>query len=160
MEPKTSKRIVSKGVYAVVQSVRAVFFLVGCALSGLALPLGLVAIVSVLLTLILGFVLADYPETPFICVRGMCVAMAASGLTYVSWRMGKAARNQSFKIDPGVPLTRANTADLSAPDSLVRASEEPLQAQESILLRAATAGQEKHKEQLVRAFKGQEENEG
>ena len=32
------------------------------------------------------------------------------------------------KIDPGIPLTRANSGDLPPPDSLVRSSEEPPQA--------------------------------
>ena len=38
-------------------------------------------------------------------------------------------------------LTRANTADLPAPDSLVRASAEPMQEQQAVLLRAATETQ-------------------
>ena len=57
-------------------------------------------------------------------------------------------------IDPGVPLTRANTADLPAPDSLVRASAEPVQEQQAVLLRAATETAERHEEQLVRALAG------
>ena len=61
---------------------------------------------------------------------------------------------QAIKVDPGVPLTRANTADLPAPDSLVRASAEPVQEQQAVLLRAATETQERHEEQLVRASAG------
>lgn len=46
-------------------------------------------------------------------------------------------------------------ADLPALDSLVRASSEPMQAQEAVLLRAAE-GQETTQEQLVHAVNGQE----
>ena len=54
------------------------------------------------------------------------------------------------------PIDAANTADLPAPDSLVRASSEPLQAQEGVLLRAAAHEQETPPEQLVRAAGGTE----
>jgi two-component sensor histidine kinase len=50
-----------------------------------------------------------------------------------------------------VPLARASAADLPALNSLVRASEEPRQEQQSMLLRAAAHGQETPPEQLVRA---------
>lgn len=50
-----------------------------------------------------------------------------------------------------VPLTRANTAGLPAPDSLVRASQEPLQAQQKILLRPALETTERQEEELLRA---------
>ncbi len=42
-------------------------------------------------------------------------------------------------------------------DILVRASLAPLQAQEAVLLRAATEGNERHEEQLVRAVEGHRE---
>jgi hypothetical protein len=58
------------------------------------------------------------------------------------------------EIDIGVPFTRANTADLPPADSLVRASDEPLQEQNSVLLRAATHGPETRPEELVRATVG------
>ena len=54
------------------------------------------------------------------------------------------------------PLTRANTADLPAPDTLVRASSEPMQAQQAVLLRAAAEGQETPQEEMLRASVGQE----
>lgn len=46
--------------------------------------------------------------------------------------------------------------NLPAPDTLVRASEEPVQAQKAMLLRAATETRERHEEQLVRAAGGTE----
>ena len=60
-------------------------------------------------------------------------------------------------MEVGVPLTRANTADLPAPDSLVRASSEPMQAQEDVLLRAAATGNDTPPEEMLRASKGHEE---
>ena len=55
------------------------------------------------------------------------------------------------------PLTRANTADLPAPGSLVRASSEPVQAQGTVLLRAAIEGNQTPAVELVRAsVRGQE----
>ena len=62
------------------------------------------------------------------------------------------------KIDTGIRLNRANAADLPAPDSLVRASSEPMQAQETVLLRAAEEGVDTPSEQLVRASAGQEQS--
>lgn len=65
--------------------------------------------------------------------------------------LGRELWQDAKKIEPVVPLTRANIADLSANDSLVRTSQEPLQAQETVLLRAAmktTTGQE---DELLRA---------
>ncbi len=62
------------------------------------------------------------------------------------------------QIDPGVPVTRANTADLPANDNLVRASQEPAQAQGSVLLRAAAGEARKgQEEQLLRASVGRQE---
>lgn len=71
---------------------------------------------------------------------------------YAKTSMKKAIRKENI-----VPLTRANTSDLPAPDTLVRASQEPLQAQGSVLLRAAVQTQDGHEEQLLRAAGGQEQ---
>ena len=71
--------------------------------------------------------------------------------------LGVRLLQEASQYPMGVPLTRANTGDLPAPESLVRASEEPLQAQQSVLLRAATETTEEHKEQLLRASTGGQE---
>ena len=55
------------------------------------------------------------------------------------------------------PIHYADAGHLPAAGSLVRASQEPAQAQETVLLRASTAGQEKHTEQLLRAATGVQE---
>ncbi len=59
-------------------------------------------------------------------------------------------------IEPVTPLTRANTGCLPAPDSLVRASQEPTQVQKDILLRAAVGDtQSKNEGHLFRASVGE-----
>jgi hypothetical protein len=73
---------------------------------------------------------------------------------YVSIRAVKRVRRAKV----WVTLARANTADLPAPDSLVRASAEPVQEQQAVLLRAATEGTETHEEQLVRASEGAQDS--
>lgn len=52
-------------------------------------------------------------------------------------RISKKLYTDAKRIEPVVPLTRANTSSLPAVDSLVRASQEPLQAHQTVLLRAA-----------------------
>ncbi len=69
------------------------------------------------------------------------------------WRPGFTHIENSLKNDV-VPLTRANTADLPAPESLVRASSEPRQEQEAVLLRAAARSVGTPPEQLVRPAEG------
>ena len=49
-----------------------------------------------------------------------------------------------------VPFTRANTADLPTAETLVRASAEPLEQQQAILLRPASKSDTTPAEQLVR----------
>ena len=53
-------------------------------------------------------------------------------------------------------INYANTGHLSARTSLVRASQEPTQVQEAVLLRAATDVQDRHEEQLLRAASGKQ----
>ena len=71
---------------------------------------------------------------------------------FLAWR----SLHKVSKIETGVPITRANTANLPPPDTLVRASSEPVQEQQAVLLRAATERQEKHEERLVRAVNAKE----
>lgn len=94
-------------------------------------------------------------ETPLIIIMFYTIVSASLGLlTYYFTRSAIHGIVRAKSIDPGVPLTRANTGDLPASDSLVRASEEPLQAQQNILLRAATETLESQEEELLRASVG------
>ena len=96
------------------------------------------------------------PHWAYFLVGSLFATLLFGSCAYACAKLSDASTEQAEKINPGVPLTRANTADLPAPDSLVRASSEPLQAQESVLLRAATEKGETPPEQLVRASVGQE----
>ncbi len=58
--------------------------------------------------------------------------------------------------NPSFYLTNTNIGGLPDRQTLVRASEEPLQAQEGVLLRATAEGKETPPEQLVRASVGTE----
>lgn len=79
-----------------------------------------------------------------------------SYLMYNLWKWGEESLKHFAEPQNMLPFTRANTAALPAPDSLVRASEQPQQAQESVLLRAVAQGVETPSEQLVRASAGME----
>jgi hypothetical protein len=75
-------------------------------------------------------------------VLGMATALYYAGRVHL-----KLAR----AIEPVTPLTRANIGDLPAPQTLVRASQEPMQEHQAELLRAAQYGKETHAEELLRA---------
>ena len=93
----------------------------------------------------LSSLLVEYDKSTIFLI----VAFASATLACHVFAWHTLSKANSFQT--GIPLTRANTADLPAPDMLVRASSEPLQAQKDVLLRAAAEGQEKHEVQLVRA---------
>jgi hypothetical protein len=79
------------------------------------------------------------------------LAIILGGLSVALIYLGGKSMKEGKEIDTGVPLTRANAAHLPAADSLVRASSEPAQEQERVLLRAAGQGPETSPEQLLRA---------
>ena len=90
-------------------------------------------------------------------MRVLCgLSLLFATIAWVSARIGMKAQKSAAQIDPGLPLTRANSVRLAAPDTLVRASAEPVQAQETVLLRATVEGRQTPSEQLVRAVGGQE----
>ena len=144
MEPKTRKRIVSKGEYARQVVTKSILLFLG-------------AIVSINIFVCLRNLLRLWLTRPegipvsigfaFICVAA--VMLACYGLT-----MATAIRGVR-RIHVDVPLTRANTANLPAPDSLVRASSEPMQVQQTVLLRAAAEGMETPPEQIARTVIGE-----
>jgi hypothetical protein len=153
--PQTGKRIVSKGEYAKAQRKRAALFSLGVSLIVAALG-GILAFASILLPL--GRYMREFPEAdfvwlyPIITVAGLIIFVLAAGLLAHIVRVGAIFMfKKANAIDPGIPIHRVPPADLPAPDSLVRASEEPRQEPQAVLLRAATQTQERHEEQLVRA---------
>lgn len=147
MEPKQAgKRIVSKGAYVQAQTDRAFMGIVGV---GLWAAMAFVALLIVGCSIVLCLCLA---EKSFLAAGGCLLAIVGLALlARMCGRMGLEAMQEVNTIDPGVPFTRANTADLPAPDMLVRASAEPIETQATVLLRAAAVEPEKHEEQLLRA---------
>ena len=151
--PKSkNKRLVSKGAYVQAQTDRAFMGIVGV---GLWAAMALVALLIVGCSIILCLLLA---EKSFFVAGGCLLAIIGLALlARMCGRMGLEAMREVNTIDPGVPFTRANTADLPAPDTLVRASAEPVETQATVLLRAAATGPEKHEEQLLRVAGAQEQ---
>ncbi len=145
------KRIVSKSAYVQAQADRAFMGLLG---AGLWFSTGFVALITVGCLVITCICLS---QKSFQGAGGsLLVALLSALFARMCRRMASEAMQALRAIAPGVPLTRANTPDLPAPESLVRASAEPRQAQETVLLRAATEEQQTPSEQLVRAVGGQE----
>jgi|SRR5579871_2372465 len=137
-QPEKKQRIVSKGQYVEAHGKRIGFGTVGCGLLLVAALCGSVTIGSI------GALFAGGGW------RAAGEIMASGFLTFYSGYVGFVYLRQSRKIDPGIPLTRKVANTLPAEDSLVRASEEPIQEQQAILLRAAVDGQEMAPDQLVR----------
>jgi hypothetical protein len=146
--PQTSKRIVSKAEYANIQLKCAGAQLAGCCLLVTAAFCGLAV-----LGLINGLAgRGQYPHkgdqhSVLFLIGGILIAGIG---TRVLIRMSNAVLDRVDQMNNVIPLTRANTADLPASESLVRASAEPIQQQEAVLLRAATQGVETPSEQLLR----------
>ena len=158
--PQTGKRIVSKGEYLQVQSKRlglvlkAVFFCVA------AMSLLAAAMFYAVLTFAFIYTPSYIPTLP-LPVQGITANLIFSVLMLtlggLCYKIGLRTNKRLENMEMVQPITRANTADLSAPDSLVRASAEPMEAQEAVLLRAAE-GQETPPEQLVRTVGGNKES--
>ena len=141
MEPKMGKRIVSPGEYVQGHGKRAGLGLLGACLSFLAFLFAVSAVGDFITAL-------THISRVY---QGLSGGLAWGGLAYLFSWMGKRSLGHFHNIDPGVPFTHANTAHLPSGESLVRASSEPMQAQQAVLLRAAAEGQETPPEQLVRA---------
>ncbi len=132
MEPeKKPKRIVSKAEYARIQSLRFGLFLSGLSLVILLLSHGVIGRRLFPGDHIIVFAVGQ--------IMAMFLARPVGKLLKKSWALGNV-----------VPVTRANTGDLPAIESLVRASQEPTQEQQSILLRAAADTNQTPAEQLLR----------
>lgn len=144
MKPEPGKRIVSKGRYAIQITQKAVWSALG------------VILFMVSFILLLGACLlvpkAFSANNPLLGVIIGIVMLGAALHIYLS-SLDTIKKVKS--VATGIPLTRANIADLPLPDSLVRASQEPLQAQKTILLRAASEKPETHEEELLRASAGE-----
>ncbi len=139
--PKTGKRIVSRREYVARVKEKAYLSSVGAGLCLLCLAclLGICLVFWNTKTLPNAYI-------PFFMFLVITMVAGAVFTLHIGLRTVKEAK----QINIGVLLTRANAADLPAPDSLVRASEEPLQKQRAELLRATTKGEQTPAEQLLR----------
>jgi hypothetical protein len=148
-EKQTGKRIVSKGEYmrGVATVTRMHLEVIGAFCIGFFLALFSIGMLC-------ASFFALFRRDLHTC--GICLGISAiqAGMSYGIFDAASSIWKQSQQVDPGIPIHRVNTADLPAPDTLVRASAEPVQEQQTVLLRAATETQERHEEQLVRASAG------
>ena len=154
MRQEPGRRIVSKGEYAAVMGKKAALTSYGCVVLLLGLLCALVTCTGSI-SLLAGMVaLHAGASGMFMLLIGavMFVGFSFALLTY-----GIRALDEARQTDAGIPLNRTNTGDLSAPESLVRAAQEPLQAQEAILLRAVAETSEKQEAELLRATTGRPE---
>lgn len=156
METKTGRRIMSKGEYAKAKGKRAGLGITGyCSLLLALVCLGLTISYLCELLFALPGLGMDRKDGQFFYHITLLILISGAA-TFLFGKLGIIGFRQAGEVKTGVPLTRHTAAHLPAPDSLVRASEQPLQAQEAVLLRAAAQGQETPPEQLVRASVGQE----
>jgi hypothetical protein len=134
-QEKSNKRIVSKEEYAVLVGKREAKRWGSIVLAVAAAGCFVCTIIGVL-AMIGGFTM------------GFLVAGLSVVLGLAMKKVAEKAMSEVLITLDVVPLTRANMGDLSAPDTLVRASEAPSQTE---LLRAAAQGQETPAEELLRA---------
>ena len=142
-QQKPGKQIVSKRDFAAKIAKK-----VALSSSGVSLYLlGLLGAAFFIVTLCLTRFLCSSPFDYAVIVGFLLIS---AGVFYVGRRM----LSKGIRVETGIPITRANTADLTVPEILVRASQEPLSVQKAVLLRAAAATEEQHEEQLLRASAG------
>ncbi len=154
MEPKQKqKRLVSKSEFAKIQSIRLGLSATSLCLLSLMVCSFAVTVVCIQ-SLIVRITYSSHIYNVYIGMLSLGFLSGCGGL--FSWKLLVASVKKTKALGKVVPFTRANTADLPAPDSLVRASEKPVQAQADMLLRAATDVQQAAPEQLLRATTGEE----
>ena len=146
-----AKRIVSKSEYAALVSKRE---------AKRWGSVGLAVAVAVCILSTLGLVLAGLLADGM-GWRALCFVAAVPVLS-AAWIIKNLAEKSMLEASVAlnvVPLTRANIGDLTVFESLVRASQEPVQAQQAELLRpAAQGGGESPAEELLRAATTREQN--
>jgi hypothetical protein len=148
---QTGKRIVSKGEYVRTHLLQSGLATVSFFLFGFAFVCLLGTLCLLFLLCLLPALLRDEGGISIQTVyRGGLALLLTSAGTYLFLKAGMITQERAAKLEPWDCLVYASTADLPAPASLVRASEEPAQEQQAVLLRAAET-HEQHEEQLVRA---------
>ena len=149
---QTGKRIVSKGQYMALvgkrEALRWSSIVMAAATAGLLMCAAFFVRMAVMVPVAQGWSTSPVAD-------GWMVWHIAGGVLCIggAWRVKKTAEHamqRALKPLEVVPLTRTNLADVPSPESLVRASAEPVQRQEAVLLRAAAQSEVKQAEQLLR----------
>jgi hypothetical protein len=135
------KRIVNKGRYVANTMNKAVLTALGAAIVVMGV-VGMAFTCFLMIPMLWGIGVSDVSLLPILIFAGGSSALLFIGMEAI--KSGKA-------MDVGVPLTRATTAHLPAANSLVRASQEPVQDQGAILLRATIQTQDTLPEEMLRA---------
>jgi len=141
MSENPKKRLVSKGQYLKTLGEKGATYTAGIFLGLTGVPLLLISLFSFNRC----FSSGDFSEG-FLFI----------GVVSLFWSLGIFGGCKSFfksaqEIEPVAPITRHNTGDLPAVESLVRASDLPPSDQQAELLRAVSQGSETPSEELLRA---------
>ena len=146
---KPPRRIVSKKAY-----VRNLYRKASAASTGMGLlAISLLALVMAIFLLVamVSSIVAHIVPLWLSLLLLACTGLLGGGGIFIL-HLGRRAIREAKQMQAGVPLTRANIGDLPVPESLVRASSEPVQSLQAVLLRAATGTDTTSSEHLVRAY--------
>lgn len=137
-QAKSGKRIVSKGAYAKAQSIRLGLGMFGSGAFLIAIVSGIAACFCTLsVPIAFMFAVYDHEWRELLYVLISLFFLCTFGCIFVGLCCLGTAAMKKVNVSKIIPLTRANVADLPVTDTLVRASQEPMQAQGGVLLRAA-----------------------
>ena len=153
-EQKPDKRIVSKSEFTEYLATRAALRTIAGLFSNLGMPIA--AAVLVLVLLLMFNVLAVIYQNSIIAffVIGIFVLAIVLPGFFLASQIIKSMLAKSDQMDIDMADLIIIDSNLPAPDILLRASQEPLQAQKNALLRAAVEMPESHEKELLRASTG------
>jgi hypothetical protein len=155
---KPKMRIVSKAKYVAHRGKKGLLGLSGLVLV-IAAWLGGCCGLLICFWLLIWGIIGVYYNPPI----GILTTLIVLGLGWLIVRLGTFFSHQGLEMidnadrtDDVIPFTKANIAYIHAEESLLRASAEPVEAQSSTLLRAATTTNDAPAEQLLRPANEQE----
>lgn len=132
---KQGKEIVSKGEYVRRQASRGVTASMAVCLLVPAFAFAIWSLFCIFLAIAGLFSNALFP---YLSLDSLGSAIILGGIAFLIFRGSSILIKEARTLDPGIPFTRANTTNLPAEESLVRASAEPVELQQAVLLRAAS----------------------
>ena len=157
MSEKPGKRLVSKKEYLQIEGKRTAISTSGTILAFIGAASLFVSVISLCVTIYNGIGWSEAPSPHdaiwavklFSTVCAISTAIGVGGL-WTAFRLFVAVG----RIESVVPITRHNTGQLPAVETLVRASDLPPSHQQAELLRAAPPASETPPEELLRATTG------